>query len=83
MKTDGKVENISYTLLYRRGCHHITVRVTSNGTVSVSAPYGISKAAVERVIVSNREKLLTTVEKQRNTLHSFQDGEIFFYAGKP
>ena len=82
MKTDGKVENIPYTLLHRRGSRHITVRVKTDGTVKVSAPYGISKAAVERVIISNKEKLLETITKQQSTLHAYESGEKFPYAGE-
>ncbi len=82
MKTDGKVENIPYTLLYRRGLRHITVRVKADGKVKVSAPYGISKAAVERVIISNKEKLLHTIVKQQQAMHTYQSGEMFLYAGE-
>lgn len=82
MKTDGKVENIPYTLLYRRGIRHITVRVKADGKVKVSAPYGISKVAVERVILSNKEKLLHTINKQQQALHTYETGELFPYEGK-
>lgn len=84
MKTDGKVENIPYTLLYRRGgSRHITVRVKADGKVKVSAPpYGISKAAIERVIINNKEKLLNTIVKQQRAMHIYQNGEMFLYAGE-
>ncbi|MDN5334636.1 MAG: hypothetical protein PWP59_1898 [Sphaerochaeta sp.] len=83
MKTDGKVENIYYTLLYRRGSRHITVRVKADGKVKVSAPYGISKAAVERVIISNKEKLLHTIVKQQQAMHTYESGDTFLYDGTP
>jgi predicted metal-dependent hydrolase len=83
MKTDGKVDSLSYVLQRRRNSRHITIRVRPDGLVKVSAPYGVSLAAIQRVIISNKDKLLSTIETQRSVMHTYQEGETFLFAGTP
>ncbi|NCC11914.1 MAG: M48 family peptidase [Spirochaetia bacterium] len=83
MKTEGKVDSLSYVLQRRRNSRHITIRVLPDGSVKVSAPYGVSLASIERVIVNNKAKLISTIETQRRLLHTYQEGETFLFAGEP
>ncbi|NLK06989.1 MAG: M48 family metallopeptidase [Spirochaetales bacterium] len=81
MKTDRKVDSLSYVLQRRRNSRHITIRVRPDGLVKVSAPYGVSVAAIERVITNNKAKLLSTIDAQRSALHTYREGETFLFAG--
>jgi len=81
MKTQGKVASISYTLERRRSSRLISVRVLGDGTVKVNAPYRVSLAAIERVIVNHQETLRQAIVEQRMHLHTYQNGDSFLFGG--
>ena len=65
MKTQGKVASIPYTLERRKSSRLISVRVLGDGTVKVNAPYRVSLAAIERVIVNHQETLRQAIADQK------------------
>ncbi len=81
MKTQGKVASIPYTLERRRSSRLISVRVLGDGTVKVNAPYRVSLAAIERVIVNHQETLRQAIVEQRMHLHTYQNGDSFLFGG--
>ncbi|MGE4583097.1 MAG: M48 family metallopeptidase [Sphaerochaeta sp.] len=81
MKTEGKVEQVSYRLVRRRRSRNITVRVLGNGVVRVNAPYGVSRSAIEQVLRDHKEKLEQLIQNQQNSRHTYTDGERFLFAG--
>lgn len=81
MKTQGKVASIPYTLERRRSSRLILVRVLGDGTVKVNAPYRVSLAAIERVIVNHQETLRQAIVEQRMHLHTYQNGDSFLFGG--
>ncbi len=81
MKTQGKVASIPYTLERRRSSRLISVRVLGDGTVKVNAPYRVSLAAIERVIVIHQETLRQAIVEQRMHLHTYQNGDSFLFGG--
>jgi predicted metal-dependent hydrolase len=82
MKTQGKVASIPYTLERRRTSRLISVRVLADGTVKVNAPYRVSLAAIERVIVSHQETLRQAIADQKMHLHTYQNGDVFLFGGE-
>ncbi|ADY14853.1 M48 family metallopeptidase [Sphaerochaeta globosa] len=82
MKTQGKVASIPYTLERRRTSRLISVRVLGDGTVKVNAPYRVSVAAIERVLVSHQETLRQAISTQKMHLHTYQSGDTFLFGGK-
>ncbi|WP_293895694.1 MULTISPECIES: M48 family metallopeptidase [unclassified Sphaerochaeta] len=81
MKTQGKVASIPYTLERRQSSRLISVRVLGDGTVKVNAPYRVSLAAIERVIVNHQETLRQAIVEQRMHLHTYQNGDSFLFGG--
>lgn len=81
MKTQGKVASIPYTLERRRSSRLISVRVLGDGTVKVNAPYRVSLAAIERVIVNHQETLRQAIVEQKMHLHTYQNGDSFLFGG--
>ncbi|KAF5058580.1 hypothetical protein DSECCO2_345060 [anaerobic digester metagenome] len=81
MKTQGKVASIPYTLERRKSSRLISVRVLGDGTVKVNAPYRVSLAAIERVIVNHQETLRQAIVEQRMHLHTYQNGDSFLFGG--
>ncbi len=81
MKTQGKVASIPYTLERRRSSRLISVRVLGDGTVKVNAPYRVSLAAIERVIVNHQETLQQAIVEQKMHLHTYQNGDSFLFGG--
>lgn len=79
MKTQGKVASIPYTLERRRSSRLISVRVLGDGTVKVNAPYRVSLAAIERVIVNHQETLRQAIADQKMHLHTYQTGDAFLF----
>ncbi len=83
MKTQGKVASIPYTLERRRNSRLISVRVLGDGMVKVNAPYRVSLAAIERVIISHQQTLRQAIEEQKQHLHTYQSGDVFLFGGEP
>lgn len=81
MKTAGKVSTIPYVLEKRKGRKSISVRVQADGTVRISAPYSVSHAAVEKLLLDNQEKILRAVADAKQNLHTYTSGETFLFAG--
>ena len=82
MKTQGKVASIPYILERRRSSRLISVRVLGDGTVKVNAPYRVSLAAIERVLVSHQETLRQAITTQKMHLHTYQSGDTFLFGGE-
>ncbi|HZJ88782.1 MAG TPA: SprT family zinc-dependent metalloprotease [Sphaerochaeta sp.] len=82
MKSTGKVGTLPYILTRRKSNRNIVVRVSLQGEVEVSAPYGVSVRQIEAVIRSNRELLEERIVQEQAKLHSFQSGDRFLVRGK-
>jgi len=78
MKTEGNVQSIPYTIIYRRGARMITLRIDRKGDVRVSAPYYASKREIERLILNNKDKL----SRGRPQKRLWMDGEELVFAGR-
>lgn len=83
MKTYGKVEQFTYCILRRKGLKNVTMRVDEEGLVKISAPYNVPTTQIENILVSNKDKLVSAVEKRKQAQHTYTQGDVFLFEGEP
>ena len=84
--TQGVRKAIPYTLQRKKGKKNVTLRVTPDGLIKVSAPYFCTIAFIEDVIRNKQEWIWRSQERLASTSHppvhvSWEDGGTFYLYG--
>ena len=78
-----KGRKIEYSLI-RKNVKNINLRVKRDGTVVVSASPVVPKAVINKFVVENGDKILSSIDKMsaQNSALSFEEGSIVKLLGK-
>lgn len=84
MNLDQKVQ---YRLKKSRRRHTVAIRVLTDGSVEVLAPYGYRRETIDR-IVTDKKAWIERKQKQfscypRLGRHTYEDGDVFYLFGLP
>ncbi|MDI3257539.1 MAG: SprT family zinc-dependent metalloprotease [Kyrpidia sp.] len=86
IELDG--QSVKYTLFYRPNKHRLTVRVTWDPQVTVSAPQGLPLSVIEEFLHHKSGWILRKLAEFRQLRESmpkktFSPGDIFYFLGNP
>lgn len=82
MKRSGKVGTIQYTLLTSRANRRITIRVGSDGVLTIRSPYRLTQKTIEELITEHKDHLLKRIHEEQRDGHTFTEGDQFPYEGR-